>query len=89
MQYRWQIEIQPVNEEEQEKIMERIPYDIDGHLTMGEKCDLLSCWGEQAMSGSRSTETRHQELRELFPGRKVVSFWRCTEFDGWDATYGI
>jgi len=88
MQYRWQIEIQPVAEEEQDEIIKQIPYDVEGTLTLGPKCDILSCWGEQSMSASRLPEARHEELCERFPNRKVTSFWRCTEYDNWDEIYG-
>ena len=90
--YRWEFSFTPVEEKEVQDILDKVGYNVDSHdLYVSDvegEAPLLICWGEGSISGGIRTEDRHEELVKLFPDKKVVSRWRCTEYDEWDDTYG-
>jgi len=79
--YQYQFVISPVTEKEVDKIIKAIGYDIDSSDLYGNE---LTAWGEGLLHAGAHTQERHDEILESLPGKKLISRWRCTEYDEWD-----
>jgi hypothetical protein len=83
--FRYEFEISPVKPKEIDAVLDAVPFPVE---SSGHYKDKLIVWGESAMSGGILVEERHEEICQSLPGKKVVSRWRCTEFDTWDDVIG-
>ena len=83
MSYKYTIDVSPVDEHETEAIISAMPYEVDGHDWYKDK---LMCWGEGFLAACDPSE-RHTEIQAAFPGKKIASRWRCTEYDEWDEEF--
>lgn len=89
-QYRYQFEISPCNHGDTLpflKTLQEAGYPVEPpEICDGGKEGLF--WGETGLSAMSNLDDRHQYICSLFPGRKVVTRWKCVEYDEWDASFG-
>ena len=89
--YRYQFEITPVKtKEEIREVFLKVSgeYEIEEDHLLMDKSESLHLWGSGSMNSVVTLDERHDELQKLFPGKKVVTRWRCTEYDDWDESIG-
>jgi len=71
--------------------LQLLGYDIDDHLEWLPECREFAGWAKDAVrphiSEFGEDEDHHAWIVAAFPGRRVITRWRCVEYDEWDSEF--